>query len=906
MEMKVFLLVLLKLAISITGFSPIEVEIIDLTDETKVNNDSLHDDILELPFQRSTLIGNDETRWTSPVPYVLNKSLDLNAKGIILRALDQFRLKSCIDFKPRDAEVYYISIEKLDGCYSYVGRRVKNGQVLSIGADCDSIAVVEHEILHALGFFHEQSRYDRDDFVTIVWDNIISGKEHNFDKVGSDVSTTHGTPYDYMSVMHYNKDAFNNGNGSTIITKDPKFQNVIGQRLEMSYYDVQELNRLYNCNSTIAFNMYCGFSNGTMCRMDRCSKGNINWEVVTQVSGGPNSDHTTLPSGSKNYSGEVGYFMHVSTATGQEGDTAQLETQRMTPKRDCHIQCLQFYYYHSGNESDVLNIWIREFENEQDSTGTRRLIGQITGSQTSHWRLHHVSLNASKSFQVVFEAQKGAGLSTGGFSVDDINLYETECPHLPLQIDDFERVLKTSVSGSRIYSSRQYSSEGYAYRFAVIFYKTYFGLFVQLLSGDYDGQLEWPCLGRQIFFQMLDQTPNIQQQMSKRSSFTTSGNDPSARWNNPRETGTQQFVDENNQAVYGGPLIGFGSFAILEKTQDGEFLKGGSAVFALNFQDLNPLLNGSSLACPQVRPINFTPYPTNDDGRPCSWTTSSAQFPMTTPSSTNGPFVHNSTKYPSTSPNPTDKVDDRTTSNTLLPITTPPSTNGPYVHSTTKFPSTPRNPTDDRTTQRTPFPMTTPPTQPNPTDNFYDGTTSSTTFPMTAPPGTSGPFEHKTTKNPLTSPNPTDEVHDGTTSSTTFPMTAPPGTSGPLVHKTTRNPLTSPNPTDEVHDGTTPGTPFPMTTPPPTNGPFVHNTTKLSSSSPNPTDEVDDRTTPRTKFPMTRPPVTNGSFVHNTTEYSSTSPSRPDRDDDSIFCHSPDMIPSVTIIFLLVLMILAP
>ncbi|KAF6716609.1 Meprin A subunit beta [Oryzias melastigma] len=749
-------------------------------------------------------------RWSSE--FSSYTGVDLNAKGIILRALDQFRLKSCIDFKPRDAEVYYISIQKLSGCFSYVGRRVENGQVLSIGADCDSIAVVEHEILHALGFFHEQSRYDRDDFVTIVWDNIISGKEHNFDKVGSDVSTTHGTPYDYMSVMHYNKDAFTNENGSTIITKDPKFQNVIGQRLEMSYYDVQELNRLYNCNSTIAFNMYCGFSNGTMCRMDRCSKGNINWEVVTQVSGGPNSDHTTLPSGSKNYSGEVGYFMHVSTATGQVGDTAQLETQRMTPKRDCHIQCLQFYYYHSGNESDVLNIWIREFENEQDSTGTRRLMGQITD----------------------------------------------------------------------------------------------FGLYVQLLSGDYDGRLEWPCLGRQIFFQMLDQTPNIQQQMSKRSSFTTSGNDPSARWNNPRETGTQQFVDENNQAVYGGPLIGYRPFVSLEKTQDGEFLKGGSAVFALNFQDLNPLLNGSSLACPQVRPINFTPYPTNDDGRPCSWTTSSAQFPMTTPSSTNGPFVHNSTKYPSTSPNPTDKVDDRTTSNTLLPITTPPATNGPYVHSTTKFPSTPRNPTDDRTTRRTPFPMTTPPTQPNSTDNFYDGTTSSTTFPMTAPPGTSGPFVHKTTKNPLTSPNPTDEVHDGTTSSTTFPMTAPPGTSGPLVHKTTRNPLTSPNPTDEVHDRTTPGTPFPMTTPPPTNGPFVQNTTKLSSSSPNPTDEVDDRTTPRTKFPMTRPPVTNGSFVHNTTEYSSTSPSRPDRDDDSIFCHSPDMIPSVTIIFLFVLMILAP
>ena len=46
---------------------------------------------------------------------------ELNAKGVILRAMDQFRLKSCFDFKPRDDEDYYISFQKLDGCvvFSY-------------------------------------------------------------------------------------------------------------------------------------------------------------------------------------------------------------------------------------------------------------------------------------------------------------------------------------------------------------------------------------------------------------------------------------------------------------------------------------------------------------------------------------------------------------------------------------------------------------------------------------------------------------------------------------------------------------------------------------------------------------------------------------------------------------------
>ncbi|XP_076745655.1 meprin A subunit beta-like [Maylandia zebra] len=196
--------------------------------------------------QRSTII-NENILWTSPVPYLLNNDLDINSKGIILRAFDQFRLKSCIDFKPRDSEDYYISVKQLNGCWSYIGK-ASRGQELSIGKGCGYIAIVEHEFLHALGFYHEQSRYDRDDYVTINSENILEAYKHNFRIVSSDESTTHGVPYDYLSVMHYGKDDFTNGNGSTIITKDPKFQNLIGQRVEMSASDVQELNLLYKCS----------------------------------------------------------------------------------------------------------------------------------------------------------------------------------------------------------------------------------------------------------------------------------------------------------------------------------------------------------------------------------------------------------------------------------------------------------------------------------------------------------------------------------------------------------------------------------------------------------------------------------------------------------------------------------
>lgn len=64
-------------------------------------------------------------------------------------------------------------------CWSYVGDDGL-GQDVSIGAGCDTKAIVEHELLHALGFYHEQSRSDRDDYVKIWWDQIEEGEADLF------------------------------------------------------------------------------------------------------------------------------------------------------------------------------------------------------------------------------------------------------------------------------------------------------------------------------------------------------------------------------------------------------------------------------------------------------------------------------------------------------------------------------------------------------------------------------------------------------------------------------------------------------------------------------------------------------------------------------------------------------
>ena len=62
-------------------------------------------------------------------------------------------------------------------CYSPVGRqyRKRGMQELSIGEGCNNKGIIMHELMHALGFWHEQARSDRDDYLEVLWENIKKG-----------------------------------------------------------------------------------------------------------------------------------------------------------------------------------------------------------------------------------------------------------------------------------------------------------------------------------------------------------------------------------------------------------------------------------------------------------------------------------------------------------------------------------------------------------------------------------------------------------------------------------------------------------------------------------------------------------------------------------------------------------
>ncbi|XP_014240061.1 zinc metalloproteinase nas-13 [Cimex lectularius] len=183
------------------------------------------------------------------VPYHISDDFDEDEVQTIMGAMEEFHENSCIRFRPyKEGDTSWVSIQAdSPGCWSYVGRR-GGGQVVNLGKRCVQHGVAAHELLHALGFHHQQSASDRDKYVTIHWKNIRRGTEKNFKRYSSGRITDFDVGYDYDSVMHYSSHAFSKNGFPTITPKEEGA--TIGQRSRLSDKDLEKLRIMYDCSSS--------------------------------------------------------------------------------------------------------------------------------------------------------------------------------------------------------------------------------------------------------------------------------------------------------------------------------------------------------------------------------------------------------------------------------------------------------------------------------------------------------------------------------------------------------------------------------------------------------------------------------------------------------------------------------
>jgi hypothetical protein len=206
------------------------------------------------PPNSDGIVGRSENMFESfkwrnaEIPVVIDPNIF--SSGLIdavYDGLEELNNKTVLCFRPKvDGDKDYIRIKydrSIPGAgRSYVGRD-GGEQVLLLNGGANK-GTVTHEALHAAGFYHEQSRNDRDNYVRIIEDNIKDDADHNFDTADDP-----NTPYDYCSIMHYSNKAFSKNGKPTIecIDKGKTIQcpSCMGNTDELSALDIKGINDFY-------------------------------------------------------------------------------------------------------------------------------------------------------------------------------------------------------------------------------------------------------------------------------------------------------------------------------------------------------------------------------------------------------------------------------------------------------------------------------------------------------------------------------------------------------------------------------------------------------------------------------------------------------------------------------------
>ncbi|XP_023256976.1 low choriolytic enzyme-like [Seriola lalandi dorsalis] len=177
------------------------------------------------------------------IAYRLSTEYSEMETKLIKKGMENIEKGTCVRFVPRTHQRDFIDIQQKSGCWSYLGSRGGRQTVSLQSPNCLQVGVISHEFMHALGFVHEQSRFDRDNYVTIMWPNIWRDRLRNFEKFKTDHLDL---PYDYGSIMHFGMYAYSQDGEPTILPKNSK--NIkLGQTSTLSHIDKLKINKLYKC-----------------------------------------------------------------------------------------------------------------------------------------------------------------------------------------------------------------------------------------------------------------------------------------------------------------------------------------------------------------------------------------------------------------------------------------------------------------------------------------------------------------------------------------------------------------------------------------------------------------------------------------------------------------------------------
>jgi hypothetical protein len=172
------------------------------------------------------------------VYYSISSRIPSGTRSNINRAVQYYNTNTNVRWVARTNQRDYVNFIVDSGCYSYVGE-IGGSQAISLGTGCGFGATL-HEMGHAIGFHHEQSRTDRDRYVQILYQNIPANWKSQFDIIGE---AQPYSAYDYYSIMHY--PAFFSGKQSIRPFDTSIDINRLGNGTTLTGEDISAVNYLY-------------------------------------------------------------------------------------------------------------------------------------------------------------------------------------------------------------------------------------------------------------------------------------------------------------------------------------------------------------------------------------------------------------------------------------------------------------------------------------------------------------------------------------------------------------------------------------------------------------------------------------------------------------------------------------
>ncbi|XP_062386883.1 hatching enzyme 1.2-like [Sardina pilchardus] len=235
--------------------SSTEDEDVDVSTRILAENQNISEFLLEgdvaIPTGRNAMKCRGKCRWPKlpsglvEVPYTIDDDFSDELKAYIEKGMKEFHVETCIRFVPHTKQVNFIQIKNSTGCWSVIGMYGRRGQQLSLKLPgCMAKKIIQHELLHALGFFHEHQRSDRDKYIRTNWEYVKEGSLKTVDTINLN------TTYDYGSIMHYGRYAFSNTTGKETMTPIPDPDVSLGGSAVLTVTDILKVNRLYQCAET--------------------------------------------------------------------------------------------------------------------------------------------------------------------------------------------------------------------------------------------------------------------------------------------------------------------------------------------------------------------------------------------------------------------------------------------------------------------------------------------------------------------------------------------------------------------------------------------------------------------------------------------------------------------------------